>query len=160
MTRSSEANFECACTLCDTGRLKLQGAVSHSKEHSNPVGAPSTHPQGSKPVAVKLCSECFSEIGPGKPHQCSKTVKRDNIASLVRNTSEKSMASVAVSALKDIANQQGASNRGGRILLSSGAKLLPVVVGSRHGMPPVRLFSHQALMNMQTELNLSDSSTL
>ena len=134
--------------------------MNYTKDHSNPVGAPSTLPKSDPPVAMKLCSECFSEIGPGKTHQCLKTVKRENIAALVRNTSEKSMASVAVSALRDIAQQQGASNRGGRVLLSSGAKILPVIVGSRRVKQPVKMFLHQDLMNMQTELNLSDKSTL
>ena len=136
-TRSSESIYDCGCSICDFARLKLESAVKHAKEHSNPVGAPIKKPKSEPPAVIKVCTECLSEIGPGKPHQCIRTVKRENISAFVRGTSEKSIAAVTVFALKEIAQQQGVGVRGGKVLLSSGSKVLPVVVGSKYS--PIKI---------------------
>ena len=141
-------------------RLNGPDAIRHAKSHSNALGAPATKPSADPPSVLKVCSECFSELGPGLPHNCVKTVKRSNIAAIVRNNSEKSVAAVTVSALHDVAQQQGVGARGGKVLLKSGSKFLPVVVGSRRVCPPGKMFSHQDLMDIQNDLNLSDNSTL
>ena len=89
-----------------------------------------------------------------------KTVKRDNMVSLLRNNSEKSQAAVTVSSLKTIAEDQNMSTRGGIVKLTSGSKLLPVQIGTSKLKRPSKVFSHEDLMALQRELNWSDNMTL
>ena len=104
--------------------------------------------------------KCSSEFGPGKPHTCDKATKRDNLAALVRSTSEKSKSSVTVATLKSIADEKGVSTRGGTVVLSSGSKIIPVQIGTSKSKTPVKKFTHEDLMAIQRELNLSDNSIL
>ena len=131
-----------------------------SKNHTNPAGAPATHPPQETSLTIKVCTKCYSDIGPGKPHHCVKTVKRDNMVSLLRNNSEKSQAAVTVSSLKAIAEDQNVSTRGGFVKLTSGSKLLPVQIGTSKLKRPSKVFSHEDLMALQRELNWSDNMTL
>ena len=159
-TRNSESGHDCDCGLCDIARMKNEEKKKFAQKHTNPVGAPPSNPPEFPPSPIKVCPRCFSEVGPGKPHHCVKTVRRENLATLVRSSSEKSKSAVTVSVLSSMADDQGVSKRGGTINLSSGSKKLPIKIGTDKTKVPQKKFSHEDLMALKTDLNLSDNSTL
>ena len=127
---------------------------------NNKSGPPPKLPQSSPAKTLAMCNKCWAEIGKGKPHQCHKPNKRENLAGIVKNSSKKSRATVATSTLKTIAEESGVSTRGGVIELQSGSKLLPVQIGTPRVKPKVAKFSHENLKKIQTAHNLSDKMLL
>ena len=67
-------------------------------------------------------------------------------------------ASVTVSTLKDIINQDRGCMRGGLVNLQSGSKQLPVQVSTPRIKPKKAKFSHQDLIHLQTAQSMSDKS--
>ena len=104
--------------MCEIARKTLDYKEFATK-HSNPIGAPPIHPKSPPPKVITLCSKCLSEIGQGKPHQCYKTQKRENISEFVRSSSTKTTGQVTATGLKKVADEEGVSTRGGTVALST-----------------------------------------
>ena len=157
-TRNTASVHPCDCSLCDIARINGSEYKKFSKIHSNPLGAPCVAPRTMCPSPITICSICLSEYHAGKPHNCQKTTKRENMANLVRNSSYGSKSALALSALKEIASEQGSDMKKGPILLKSWSKQLPVQIGNLKTYN--KKFSHGGLMSLQSTLNLSDNNTL
>ena len=130
------------------------------KKQSNKSGPSPTVPQPSPAKVIPMCSKCFCTVGPGKPHTCHKTARRENLSNIVRNTSRKSQSTVASNTLKNIAEDQSVSTRGGTLQLQTGSKQLPVKIGTPQVKPKEPTFSHENLKRLQAATNLSDKSLL
>ena len=89
-----------------------------------------------------------------------QTTRRDNLTSIVRNTSRKSRTTVAANALKTIADEQGVSVRGGTVNLQTAFYPVPVQIGTPKVKPKEPTFSHENLKKLQLATNLSDKSLL
>ena len=76
----------------------------------------------------------------------------------MRNTSTRSKSKITASGLKNIADEQGTSTRGGTLKLQTGSKPIPVVIGAPQIKPKQAKFSHENLKRLQTATNLSDKS--
>ena len=159
-TRSDTSEHNCDCTVCGIARLNGADYKKFSLNHSNPTGNPPTQLPAPPPSPVIFCNICLSEYGRGKPHQCNKTTKRENMANLVKSCSFGSKSAVTISSLKDIAEDQGATTRGGKVYLKSWAKELPVQVGTPQVKTQTKKFSHNDLVSLQSSLNMSDNNTL
>ena len=109
-TRSS-ATTPCSCTVCSIARMTNNEYLKYTQGHTNKLGRPSEYPQSEPPKNITICDKCLTAVAPGKNHICQKHVKRENIVTLIRNSSEKSKSSVIVSGLKEIAEEQGESSR-------------------------------------------------
>ena len=129
-------------------------------KHKNPIGAPSINPKSPPAKTLQVCSRCFAHTGQGKPHNCVKTKKSENLANIVKNTSGRSRAKVTSSTLKTIAADQGVSTRGGIVELLTGSKTIPVQLGTPKIKPKEAKFSHENLKKLQTANNLSDKTLL
>ena len=81
-----------------------------------------THP-------VTQCSECHSKIVRGKAHDCTRTVKQNNLVELIRSSSEKTQQQVTSKILDAICEENGVSKEGGSTLLAT--KGLPKLVTIR-----------------------------
>ena len=104
----------CPCTVCNIARLNGEEYKAFTKAHSNKVGRPGEGPPKSEPKGAKnMCLECLSEIAPGKPHWCVKTVKRDNLIDLVEKMSPQTKSNLLVHELKIHAEEQSKTSRGG-----------------------------------------------
>ena len=79
---------------------------------------------------MTICGECLSSYGKGKPHNCDRVSRRDNLEQMIRQTSERSRSRVIGSQLKEIEEEKGV-NRGEQFCLSSGGKLLPFSIGNK-----------------------------
>ena len=158
-TRLSSA-APCPCTVCSLARMDLSSYSKFIKECSNKVGRPLDKQSIEPPKKIVLCDSCFSELAPGKPHVCQKTVKRNNIVSLIRSTSVASQSAVMASSLKTLAEDIGESSRGGTLHLQSGSKQLEVKVGQSRKRPQAVQFSHENLRRLGTKLNLSNNSIM
>ena len=82
------------------------------------------------------------------------------MANIVKNTSGKSRAKVTSVTLKTIAEEQEVSTRGGVVHLQTGAKPIPVQIGTPTVKPKVPKFSHESLKKLQAANNLSDKTLL
>ena len=85
------------------------------KNQQNKRGRPTEKIAQTAPNNLNLCPQCFSEIAQGKSHICVKTKKLENLAKLIRNTSERSKSNVMAVTLKEMAEAQGESTMGGKI---------------------------------------------
>lgn len=75
-TRKKSGNAEHSCAICSVARANLL---------SKPITARSPDKNESPqevPKVMKVCSECFSVIHPGKPHRCSKQTKIENLSKM------------------------------------------------------------------------------
>ena len=126
------------------------------KKNSNPIGKPSESTDSPPAKTLAICTRCYGQIGRGKPHDCQKLSQGVNLSNLVKNSSEKSKATVASEALHDIAQNVGASTRGGVVILPSGNNKLPVTIGTAKVATKEAKFSHEDMMRLQGSQNLSD----
>ena len=163
MLPSSRASAEssCPCTVCCIARMDMNEYKEYLKGHKNSLGRPSLKPKMEDPKNIKICEKCLSEIHPGKTHMCLETVKRENLCKLLENSSTNSKSSVISSGLKELANGQGESNKGGVIkIFSGGPQLLPVQIGTSRTRPVTQIFSHENVNRLGTQLNLSNNSLM
>ena len=124
------------------------------------VGRPKNQEESDNSGTMIVCKICLSEIAPGKGHNCKKTQKRENIVSLIRNSSDQSKSSVLVSGLMEVAEKQGESTRGGTVTLQSGSRQIPVQIGTKRGRDKEPQLSHANLKSLGRRLNLSNSSLI
>ena len=157
-TREAVDN-SCKCQICKIARMNL-GYQTFAAKHSNPVGAPALTPKSPPAKVLAVCTRCFQETGPGKPHPCVKAQKSTNHANIVKKTSGRSRAKVASSTLKTIALDQGVTTQGGLLQLQTGSKPIPVKLGAPKVQPKKAKFSQDDLKMMQTANNLSDQTLL
>ena len=150
----------CECQICLIARMKWPDYQGYAALHSHPNHAPTQTPKSPQAKTLALCSKCWSEIGKGKSHTCQKNTKRENISNIVKNTSKKSRANVASATLKVIAEEQEVSSRGGVVHLQTGAKPLPVQIGTPKVQPRQPKFTHENLNKLQAANNLSDKTML
>ena len=140
--------------------MKNQDYIKYLSEHSNNVGRPSEGDNSPPPKILKICDKCFSEIAPGKSHNCLKTTTRANLINIVRNNSVNTKSNVIASELKCLAEEQGISTKGGDIGLKSGSKILPVQIGTKKCGPKQPKFSHENLKCLGARLNLSGNAIM
>lgn len=159
-TRSSGLD-SCSCSCC-----QLAGAFPYSAQSAllNKifcVGS-SDQVQEDEPTVSLQCRICFTYIGRGKAHRCTKTTKQNNLEDLVKSTSFKTKGKVTSSCLKSVFADMGVTSRGGSTCLPTGSKPLPVTVGTSRAKSRVKTgrFSAENLIRLQTVLNLSDKKIL
>ena len=161
----------CDCPICDLARLsvfnpKKPGAggdyQAWNKQQSNPVGKKQKI-EPDVPETMKVCAKCWSEIGRGKNHICSKSSKQQNLTMRVRQSSVNSKEKVVCNSLKNIANEQNVSTRGGSVTLQSGGpNKLSVKVGKSRveDRQQDRILDHKLFFSLQAQLNCSDAGIL
>ena len=86
--------------------------------------------------------------------------KRINLVNLINSSSKETKSNVMAVELKQIAEEQVLSTRGGIIDLKSGSKILPIKVGAKKNDQPSTVFSHENLKQLGNRLNLSDNSLM
>lgn len=69
------------CKLCAVARSNV---LSKPAQQSSSKLQPKTSPRGN-PKALKVCSDCFTEIRQGNPHSCCKEIKLNNLARMAGN---------------------------------------------------------------------------
>ena len=158
-TRSS-AGSPCACTVCTIARMQNQEYVAYVKHQTGVIGRPRSRPPSPVPKAIKVCDKCLSEMAPGLAHHCQKITRRENVITLLRNSSINSEQNILATGLKHIAEDGGVSSRGGTIELKSGSNLLPIKVGSEKCKPKSSRFSHEDLKSLRIKLNLSNTAIM
>ena len=147
----------CHCGICDIARLNGAEFNKWHKDHSRPAGLPPNPPKVK--TVIKRCGDCLSEIGPGKPHTCSKTATRANLTGLVRHRSANTQSNIVANTLKTIAEDQGASTRGGEVRLQSGGpnKLLVKIGRGRNDKRKDRIITHEDLKELQLRVGCPDA---
>ena len=73
----------CNCQICTIARMNL-GYQTFAAKHSNLVGAPALTPKSPPAKVLAVCTRCFQETGPGKPHPCVKGQKVPTLPTLWR----------------------------------------------------------------------------
>ena len=147
----------CSCLLCGISGLKLQDNIKHEKNCSNAKGAP-PKTQISPVSTMKMCTKCFSMIGPGKEHICKKTNFNNNMREFIQKKSPATKSKLACTILKTTASECESSTRGGVLELKSGSKQLPVQIGTPKDSKASPQFSHEDMKRVQTDHNLSDKT--
>ena len=168
VTRSG-SDQTCDCTVCQAAKVNLPpGSGSGPQElpqqlrsllfpHSDPPLPTQAGSSSTKPDAIKLCSQCLTEIGRGKAHTCSKGTMRSNLAGIVKSKSLKSKAKITATTLKAVFSDQNISSQGGTATLPTGGKPIQVTLGrSQHTTQKSARWSHGDLKRLQAAMNLSD----
>lgn len=153
------ADQKCSCQVCEIARKGID-YKPFATIHSNSRGATSEKEIPSPAKVLPLCSKCFSEIGRGKEHVCLTSTRRENLATIIRKTSQKTKETVTSKTLKTIAVEEGVSTRGGTLKLQTGSKPIPIQIGTPRVKPREARFSHANLMKIQAGNNLSDNTLL
>ena len=107
---------------------------------------------------MKMCTKCFSAIGPGKEHICKKTNFNNNMKEFIQKKSPATKSKLACTILKTTASDSEMSTRGGVVELQSGSKKLPVTIGTPKDSNASHQFSHEDMKRVQTDHNLSDKT--
>ena len=157
-TRSGD-NEKCDCSVCTIARMNGPEYVKHEKSMRNKPGRPPLKVQASS-VTIKQCSNCHSEIGPGKSHECTRSVTQENLVELVRSHSEKTQEQVTVKMLDAIWEKKGLSKQGGSTFLATKGNPKLVKIGNDKTIKPVPKYSIEDLTKLQVSRNLSDNDTL
>ena len=150
---------KCCCSLCVIARMNGVDYKAHDKQMRDKPGRPSEKVKVTR-VTVSQCSECHSEIGPGKPHACTRTVTQENLFDLVRNHSEKTQEQVTAKILDAICEDKGVSKQGGSTLLATKGLPKLVTIGQNRSSKPSPKYSIEDLSKLQVSRNLSDKDTL
>ena len=139
---------DCECIVCKVGHAMRQDKVDVSEyiETLSPK---------SKIVEVPLCPKCFSTKETESVHQCS--TKQQTIANLQQKLPQKLQEQLSAKVIKDKVNESG--NKGTE--LSTFGKPLPVSIGmgSVASTSNNKSFSHDDILSMQRDMNLSDAKT-
>ena len=141
-------------------RMNLDYPAWH-KQHSRPAGIPPKE-KAPRSALLQLCPECFTMVGPGKPHKCSKRTQQDNLENILNNSSTETRHLVTGRSLKSLAKESGVSVSGGTLpLQTQGPVPLPVRLGKGRGDDRnATVISHQQMMELQLQTNISDSKLL
>ena len=159
-TRSA-ADKPCGCTVCLIARSRWDWQVSellgHIREPDNPKPKCSSEPE-----ILKQCVKCLSYIGRGRVHKCTRATKRSNLLGVVKSSSKKSKSRVLTSGLKSVFSDAGVSSRGGSLELGTGGKPITVRLGElkEKGFMKRPRWTHETLIKLQTNNNLSDKSLM
>ena len=125
----------------------------------NPAGRPSMK-EVEEIENVTWCDYCFSEIGKGKTHACTRSTMQDNLFQLVRNNSEKLKEQVTSRLLKEICEVKEITTSGGITKLATKGKPLQVTVGQDNNNKPSSKFTLEDMTKLQISRNMSDKDTL
>ena len=158
-TRSQGPDTPCSCQICYVGGLNGREYLEYCKTVSNKPGRP-TLTDSTSPRAIKICSSCFSEVGPGVNHTCSKNTKQNNVVGLIRQSSEKTTKNILGESLKSHYSDLGVE-RGQAITLSTRGPNISAVLGQPKN--PIKIgptFTHDSLFKLQLKRNLSDNDLL
>ena len=157
-TRST-TNTVCECSICQIGRLSGWDYRKYEKDMRQKAGRPRlSEPDIAFPMSV--CSYCHSEIGQGKPHDCSRSEMQENLFDMIRQKSEKTQEQVTSKMLDAIFQDKGASKQGGETLLATKGTPKPVVIGKSRISKPQPKFTVQDMTRLQVSRNFSDKDTL
>ena len=128
-TRSADSD-KCQCTICNISRLNGNEFQKHEKAQRNNPGRPAekVHEISS---SITQCSNCHSEIGRGRPHDCTRTARQDNLVDLVRNHSGKTQEQVASKLLDAIYEDKGVSKQGIEYGLCADIKIYLCIIGKQ-----------------------------
>ena len=109
---------------------------------------------------VSICSYCHTEVGQGRPHECTRTEMQGNLFDLIRHKSEKTQEQVTSKMLDAIFQDKGVSKQGGVALLATKGTPKPVTVGKSRVSKPSPKFTLEDMTKLQVSRNLSDKDTL
>ena len=157
-TRAQD-NAACACSICQIGRLSGTEYVNYEKTQRQKAGRPRLK-EDEVCVPVTTCSYCHTEVGQGKPHDCTRTEMQENLLDIIRSHSEKTQEQVTSKMLDVIFKEKGISKQGGVALIATKGTPKPVTVGKSRVSKPSPKFSIDDLTKLQVTRNFSDKDTI
>ena len=124
------------------------------------MGKPKQKPESPAAQTPAVCSKCWGVLqkGRGKRHICSKSQMETNVVNLSKKRSPKGLGWITQHLIKDIANKQGVSTRGGTVKLSTGtANDLSRKFGNPRRVEKKPKFTHKDLKRLQNRYKYSDA---
>ena len=112
------------------------------------------------PNQVKLCLHCGTVHAHGKPHSCKNGTSK-NTVNLVTSKSANTKGRVAAQLIREHFDKQGASYRGGTVVLHGSARNMQLIMGKEvtgHLMKPA-FFTHEQMVTLSAKHNMSDNNT-
>ena len=149
----NQTGAPCQCTVCVLARTKFP---YQTKELLSKFVFPKSKVPP-PPSVLKQCVKCYSYLGKGLSHNCTKTTKRVNQAKIVKNSSRKTKEKVTSSIVKHIFEERGIEQRGGTVTLATGGTPLNVTLSCK---PKSSRFDLDSMMRLQTACNLSDKTLM
>ena len=157
-TRAQD-NAACVCSICKIGQLSGAEYLSYDKGQRQQAGRPRLREE-EVCVPVTTCSYCHTEVGQGRPHDCTRTDMQANLFGLIRSHSEKTQEQVTSKMLDAIFQEKGVSKQGGVALIATKGTPKSVTVGKSRAARPSPKFSIEDLTRLQVTRNFSDKDTL
>ena len=149
----------CVCSICKIGKLSGAEYLSYDKGQRQQADRPRLREEEAC-VPVTACSYCHTEVGQGRPHDCTRTDMQANLFGLIRSHSEKTQEQVTYKMLNAIFEEKGVSKQGGVALIATKGTPKSVTVGKSRAARPSPKFSIEDLTRLQVTRNFSDKDTL
>lgn len=158
-TRFTVSN--CHCIVCSTAssvpkNISMKIGVSALPDRT-PSGRPPSSQQpmptsSGKPKAIKLCSFCLTTLARGCPHECTKTMRVENLQGLAQCGTPKLKEKVAAGLVDQKLKAAGSATI---TLARSAGKSLVLT----HGVSNLKrkLFTAEDMSSIQTDMNLSNT---
>ena len=134
-------NSKCSCKICAVTKSTINSSLSKKKK----TGRPKTKTTSDNASRLVVCSKCFSRIGKGYSHNCTRRGKVYNVENLLSKTPTTSER-VASRIVQDLDNPQLQTL--GPMPLSS--------VGKDPNTTNKRLFTVDGMSVIQRDLSLSN----
>ena len=111
-------------------------------------------------IPLTICSYCHTEVGQGRPHDCTRTEMQENLFDMIRHKSDKTQQQVTSKMLDALFDDKGVSKQGGVALLATKGTPKSVTVGKTRVSKPSPKFTLEDMTKLQVSRNLSDKDTL
>ena len=140
----------CPCKICEVGRSGLRYTQKKAMPEKKKAGRPRS--SSPSPARKKLCSECFTEVGPGLAHNCGS--RREKLKNLQVSLSPNTQSQLAS---KFIKNKEAVANVNFRseIELKTHGKPLKVATGTKPKESSAAV-TLETFEKVQLNLNLSN----
>ena len=153
LTRSSTA-ADCNCFWCTI--YKMNGL--QYKRHRESVRPVATAQPKKR---ITRCGDCYSILGRGLPHHCTKTNRNENAKEMVREFSNEGQRRVTSKLINEFCDDEGVDRKNATLELNSGNKTKIITIGRQKSLPKIfvkdwiafgsaRDFSDEALMDTAT----------
>ena len=136
--------MSCDCKICKVAKSTIFPKKKQKRGRPKSL----TEEAETPPTVVKICSKCFSPVGKGHPHNCSRRSKVDNIHRLLSGTPTTSQR-VASRIIKEAKTPY---------LATLGSNLLPIAASTP--IPKKQLFTTENISMIQKDPNLSNTQVL
>ena len=152
----TRSGLQCFCKICEIGRSNFLNKRVTKKSPGRPSTGKTSNTQ-SPPKPIRICSFCLTKLSRGKPHECCKLTRHNN---LLQIPNEREKDQIASSILREKKCNKVIESNSPLKLTTITGKPLTVDVSPSSSTSKQRYLSVDNISVIQLDLNLSYNQTL